>query len=310
MTQSSMSPFAADQASADPSGRAHVFDAPSPVSVVLDIAAGDVVRLVASPRADVAVEVLPVEAGDPAGVRAAEHTHVELKGDRLVVRVPRAGGRRGVPEAGRAVSVSIELPEGSAVTGEAMPGVLSGQGRLGRVAFEAVTGRLRLDQTGSLHLDGVEGEVSIARVDGPARVSARSGRVRIDRIEESATIRNKHGETGVGRCAGPLRLRGVTGSFHVRQALGDVDVSTAFGDVRLDEVRRGAVVVQAPNGAIDVGVREGSAAWLELRTVYGELHNTLTVVDGPGAAGDVVQIRAYSVRGDVAIGRARPGEPG
>ncbi|MDX3536856.1 hypothetical protein PV721_21260, partial [Streptomyces sp. MB09-01] len=53
------------------------FDAPAPVSAVLDIAAGRI-RFIAADRADTRVEVLPANASRGRDVRAAEGTRVEF----------------------------------------------------------------------------------------------------------------------------------------------------------------------------------------------------------------------------------------
>ena len=70
-------------------------------------------------------------------------------------------------------------------------------------------------------------------------------------------------------------MNAANGKISVGQAHARVAAKTANGDVYLGQVERGAILAQTACGRIDVGIRDGVAAWLELSTSYGNVHNHL-----------------------------------
>ena len=80
---------------------------------------------------------------------------------------------------------------------------------------------------------------------------------------------------------------------------------TANGDISLGEVAPGAVVAQTAAGKIDVGIREGIAAWLDLNTGFGRVNNDLADTERPDVGEETVEVRARTSYGDITIRRAR-----
>ena len=72
------------------------------------------------------------------------------------------------------------------------------------------------------------------------------------------------------------------------------------------EVVRGKVSATSKNGGVEVGVRQGSAAWLELNTDVGRVYNELEASGAPeaGEPVDKVEVRASTKLGNVTIRRA------
>jgi hypothetical protein len=64
------------------------------------------------------------------------------------------------------------------------------------------------------------------------------------------------------------------------------------------------VVLTTASGELEVGVREGTAAWLDVRTVAGRLRNSLETTEHPAAEEDRVSVRARTYDGDIVIRRA------
>ena len=120
-----------------------VFDTPAPISVILELGVGDV-RVVASDRADTVVEVRPSDGTKPSDVSAAEQTHVEYTGGRLLVKGPQgmdAGWKRfSFGGSSESVDVTIEMPEGSNVQVDAGVAALRCEGRLGECRFKTGVG--------------------------------------------------------------------------------------------------------------------------------------------------------------------------
>ena len=79
---------------------------------------------------------------------------------------------------------------------------------------------------------------------------------------------------------------------------------TANGDVRITGVSRGEVVLETAAGELEVGIREGTAAWLDVATQFGAVHNTLGTDDAPGPSDSTVEVRARTAVGDILVGRS------
>ena len=93
------------------------FDTPEPISATIDLAVGDV-RISAGDRADTVVDVRPSDASNEADVKAAEQTRVEYADGQLLVKAPKLRSWL-IRSAGGSVDVTIELPAGSHVHGDA-----------------------------------------------------------------------------------------------------------------------------------------------------------------------------------------------
>jgi hypothetical protein len=143
------------------------FATPEPISVELDLGAGDV-RIAASDREDTVVEVRP---GDPASKRdalAAEEIRVEYGDGRLLVAAPRPPWRRALGRGAESVAVRIDLPSGSRLHGAADAAPLHCSGRLQECRYETKVGDIHLEEAGTARLRTQTGVVTWARTP-PAR---------------------------------------------------------------------------------------------------------------------------------------------
>lgn len=279
------------------------FDTPGPISVAIGIATGDI-RITASDRADTVVGVRPTDRSNASDVKAAEQARVDYTRDRLLVKTPTRWRHRSSMLRGGSVDVTIELPEGSHVRGGSAWAAFRCEGRLGECRFDTAHSDIQLDQTGPLRLTAFRGEITVARVVGYAKITNGSGWVRIDEIDGTAVIKNDHGDTTIGEITGALRMAGANGDFSVERAHGSVEAKTAHGSVRIGEVARGAIVLTTASGGIEVSIREGTAAKLDVSTVSGRVRNSLEVVDGPARSDEIVEVRAHTFSGDVVIRRS------
>ncbi|MGQ5259834.1 DUF4097 family beta strand repeat-containing protein [Micromonospora sp. ZYX-F-536] len=278
-----------------------VFDTPEPISVRIELPVGDA-WISATDRADTVVEVRPRNPSDKADVSAAEQTTVEYAGGQLLIRAPKSWRRYGFGT-GPSVDVLIELPTGSRVRAESSWAAFRCEGQLGECHFKT-GGAIRLDQTGPLDVDNSHGEVAVERVAGPARVKASSGKVRLGDVDGTTEIKNSSGDCWVGRSSGDVRVNSAYGDITVDEALASVTARTAYGNVRLGAVVRGSIELQTSYGAVEVGVRRGTAAWLDVSSRYGRVHNALETTDGPAQTDDTVEVRAGTSYGDITIRRA------
>jgi DUF4097 and DUF4098 domain-containing protein YvlB len=278
------------------------FDTPEPISAVVDLVVGDA-RITASDRDDTIVEIRPGDASHDQDVRAAEQTRVEYAAGRLLVRAPRQRSRSifGMPGS---IDVTIDLPAGSHVHGEASVAAFHGAGRLGECRVKTATGDIQLEDTGPVDLNTGAGAISVERVAGPAEVSTGSGRVHLREIDGTAVIKNSNGDSWVGEVAGDLRVNAANGNISVDHADADVNASTANGDVRVGGVRCGSASLKTSFGEIEVGIQAGTAARLDVHTQFGHIRNHMDASDGPGPSDQTVEVRARTSYGDIVIHRS------
>jgi len=279
------------------------FQTPNPILVDIEFGVGDI-RIDASERTDTVVEVLPSDPDKPGDVTAAEQTRVELAGARLVIRGQR-GWRRWTPGGGReSIDVRVSLPIGSEIQGDVGVAALRSTGTLGAFRFKTGAGDIDVDQAGATAIRTGAGDIIVGHAAGDLSASTGSGVVRIAAVAGSAVIKNSNRETWVGDVDGDLRVKAANGSISVDRAGGTVTVKTANGDISLGEVAPGAVVAQTAFGKIDVGIRDGVAAWLDLNTSFGRVRNDLADTERPAAGEETVEVRARTSYGDISIRRA------
>jgi len=74
--------------------------------------------------------------------------------------------------------------------------------------------------------------------------------------------------------------------------------------VRVGEVCRGTVVLETAFGEVEVGIREGTAAWLDATSGFGAVRSELNASDKPSTTEESVEVRARTGYGDIAIRRS------
>jgi hypothetical protein len=279
------------------------FDTPEPISVTVELGVGDL-RIVASDRTDTTVEVRPSDAAKKPDVTAAEHTLVEYAGGRLLIKAPKSWRQHTFRGGGESIDVQIELPAGSHLRGDTGVAALRCQGRLGECRYKTGAGDIQLDQTAAVQLRTGVGDLTLEQADGDAELSTGSGSVRIDHIDGAAVVKNSNGDTWIGQVTGNLQVNAANGRISVDRASEAVAAKSANGDVRLGEVAHGAVLAQTAFGKVEIGIRDGVAAWLDLNTRYGRVHNDLDAAERPGPGEDAVEIRARTSFGDITINRS------
>ncbi|MDF9874351.1 DUF4097 family beta strand repeat-containing protein [[Kitasatospora] papulosa] len=278
------------------------FDTPEPISATAHMEAGSL-QFTASDSRTTVVEVRPRDPRKDLDVRTAEQTEVTCANGALTVRTPKSSlfglGRTGV------VDVTVELPTGSRVDATGAWAQVLGEGRLGEVRVKTSSGDVRLDTTGPLRLTASHGSITVNRVEGRAEITTSSGSMRVGLLDGPAVLKNSHGSTTVGSATGELRVSGANGDIEIRRAEDSVTATTAHGTLRVDSVCRGTVQLETNHGAIDIGVREGTAAWLDASSGRGQVRNALTSSDTPGESEDTVKIRARTRWGNIDVRRAQ-----
>jgi hypothetical protein len=277
------------------------FDTPQPISVTLELRVADV-RVAASERADTIVQVRPSDPSKRDDVAAAEHTRVEYADGRLLVKGPRRLRELSPFGDGGSIDVDIELPAGSDLSGHTAAGAFRCTGPLGCCELKSSVGEIAIDRAERVKL-ATAGDITLERVSGDAELATATGDVRAGEIDGSAVIKNSNGDTRIGEAGGDLRVKAANGDIDVEHSHGSVSAKTANGHIRVGSIHSGSLVAETAAGRIEVGIAGGVAAWLDLDTRYGRVHNGLDATEGPEAADEQVEVRARTGFGDITIRR-------
>ncbi|PTR30536.1 putative adhesin [Rhodococcus sp. OK519] len=283
-----------------------IFSTPEPISATLSFAVGDA-TIAASDREDTIVEVRPSDPHRELDVRAAEQTRVEFASGMLLVKAPRPRVLGMWGKVG-SVDVTVELPSGSAVEADAAVGAFRSTGTLGDCRFKTSTGDVRLGDTGTLTASTGAGTITAEIIGGDADLSTGSGKIEVRHIDGGAVVKNSNGHNRIGSVTGSLRTKTANGDVVVGSAGGDIDAATANGEVRVAELTRGIASLRSGHGELELGIRPGTAARLDVHTSFGKVHNLLTEVNAPASTGDRLEVRAHTGFGDITISRAELGE--
>jgi hypothetical protein len=283
----------------------HQFATPEPITAVIAVVVGDV-RITASDRQNTVVTVLPSNATNRADVSAAENVRVERGADRLSVKSPRTWRSWSPFSAGGSVELEIALPAGSRLDGEATLAGFRCAGPLGDCRLTTQLGAIELEQAAAVSLTTAVGDITVERVSGDAELTTGSGAVRAGAIGGDAIIKNSNGDTRVNDINGELCVKTANGDIAAGHARGSVVAKTARGDIRLDRADRGSIVAETRIGAIEIGIPEGTAAWLDLHTQHGHLYNALAAAEPPKPDDERVEVRARTAVGDITIRRTYP----
>ncbi len=278
------------------------FATPEPITAHLEPVVGTV-RIVAGDRVDTVVEVRPSDPENPSDVRAAEQTTVEFSGTTLTVKGPR---QRPLDFSNktRSIEVTVELPAGSRIEGSTAVGDLHATGRLAECRYKSGAGHVQFEHTAELNLHTATGDIAVGRVDGNADLTTSSGRVQIGALTGTAAVKNSNGATTIGSAAGPLRVRAANGDITVEHAADTVDAKTANGAVRVLDAVRGSLTLETAMGDIEIGIHDGTAAWLDVKTRFGRVRNEMTTGTQPGDAADKLEVRASTSFGDITVRRS------
>jgi hypothetical protein len=278
------------------------FDTPEPITASIELGLGEV-RLIATERTDTVVAVEPSDAADAMDREVAEQTRIAYANGRLVVDAPKPRSWR-LRRSGGSIVVAIELPAGSHVHATAGVADFQCDGPLGDCRIKAGVGRIQLDQARTLTVKSGAGDIAVERVDGPADIRIASGDVRVRELGATAVIKKSNDDTWVGVAEGDLEVSTANGDISVDVANTDVSAKTANGTLRVGELARGSAVLETYVGDIEVGIREGTAAWLEVQATAGKVRNELEASDAPGPSAETVELRARTKVGNVVVTRS------
>ncbi len=259
----------------------HDFDTPEQPALVLRTAGGRV-NISAGDGDRTTVELTPL---NPAGEEAVARAAVEQRGSTIVVHLPRHRG--GLLRPGAAIDVSVTCPTGTSLDVQADSADVHATGTYARVVV--VTG---------------SGHIEVEDVTGPAKLKSGSGDVSVDRSARSASLTAGSGDISVGELAGEVTTRTGSGDIEVGRLDGTLLTKTGSGSLTVRRASSGTVRATGASGNITIGVKDGTAAWLDVSTVSGRVRQELGESEAPPEDHLRVQIMAQTVSGNVRVHRS------
>ncbi|SOD70331.1 putative adhesin [Jatrophihabitans sp. GAS493] len=278
------------------------YETPQPISVTLELSVGNV-RITASERTDSVIEVRPTDPADDSDVKAAQQVRVDYTNGTLRVTGPKSKVFD-FSHRSKSVDVTIGIPSDSHLSATMQVGDLHCAGRLGECSYKTSVGNLWSQQSAALRIQTSIGDVSADEIAGDAEIATGSGRVQLGQVDGAAEVKNSNGDTELDAVTGDVRVRSANGSIRVDRAGAGVDAKTSNGDIRVGEVVGGSVVLATAKGDLDVGVAEGTAAWLQLNTAFGHVRNLLDPAAQPGDSDQRVEVHGRTSYGDITVRRA------
>jgi hypothetical protein len=280
------------------------FETPQPITVAVDLFLGHV-EITASDRGDTVVEVRPSDPAKKDDVRAAQETEVDFAAGNLTVQAPRGWRMYAPPAAWRSPSVDITIgvPAGSRVHGNAHMCRFVVTGELGQCDLKTSIGDLHVEKAGPVELH-TSGNITVDQVVSRANITTGTGTVRIRAIDGSAVVKNSNGDSTIREVTGDLQVNAANGSIVVERPRGCVTAKTANGSIRIGDASSGTLRLETSLGDLDVGIHPGSAAYLDVNTKMGTLQNLMDPAGQPAQGEESVHVYARSSLGNITIRRA------
>lgn len=276
-------------------------------SVRVDIQMGRI-EVTAAPRQDVSVTVLPSNPGRGGDRAAAEAVRVDrIGGGAIAVKGPY---RLQLLGPGDSVDVVVEVPEGADVAALVKYGSIRLAGRLGGVHAEAPYGEVVVEAVDRLELKGGHGDYRIGDTEGDAEVAFKSGTLRMGRIGGRLHLTGADGSIAVDRVQGPAEIATSSGSVEVGTAAAGAAIRAAYGRVRVHDAVQGSIRIDGSYGDVEVGVRRGTAVWLDATSQHGVVRTDLAADAGPSEGEETIELRIRTGYGGIDVHRSEAAPPG
>ncbi len=275
-----------------------VFDTPTPVLVRLEFGAGSV-HIDAVDTDTATVDLQPV-GNDRSSQEAADAAVVEQRGDEIFVKVPRRWRGLRAPR----LALRMTVPTSSRLSAEISSADLIATGCFGVSEISTGSGDVTIDVVdGDARITSGSGDITIAAVHGNSQIRAGSGDVRVDVAGGSIHVGTGSGDIFAGRVDVDFVGKSGSGDVRVDDARGSVSMGSGSGNLRVGRIGQGKVSAKAASGDVEVGVSDGAAVWLDLKTVSGRLERELEESGPPEAGQPVVELRASTVSGNMRVYR-------
>jgi len=273
------------------------FATPDPINATVE-AGGAQVRITASDRTDTKVLVEPLNAASRKDVKVADKTRVDFADGQLTVKTMVAGDQDG------SVAITIDLPVGSSLIAYLAHSGVHVDGSVGACELHMASGRVQLDRINALRANISAGEVEIGHIAGRADIEGATFAVRIGEVTGPVGITSAGGPAWIGHAAADLELSSGSGSLDIDRADGSVTATTGSGTIRIGRMTHGQAKLMNGSGDIEVGISDGTAAYLDVNSERGSVRNSVASRETPDASDAQLTVHARTRHGDIIIQRA------
>jgi hypothetical protein len=279
------------------------YPTPEPIQVVLDMLVGVKAVVKAADTDTTTVSITPNDPTKKDDVRAVGEVNVDYADGVLGVRIARTLRYYTWFSGSPTIRVEITVPTGSSLDAKVGAGSVRTQGVLDVCSLRTGAGELYVEQAGATTLHTGAGAVQAGRILGPLHVTNSAGSIRVGTLAGSGTVKTSVGRTVFGEVDGPLSVKSSTGDVAIEQLNGSAEIKCAHGEVRIDRVGTGEVTIDGGYGSIEVGVPEGTAAWLDIASRHGQVRNELVTATAPVETDRTVAVTAHADYASITIRR-------
>ncbi|MET8307151.1 DUF4097 family beta strand repeat-containing protein [Micromonospora sp. NPDC005173] len=272
------------------------FATPGPI-VATVVVAGAQVRVTASERTDTSVLVEPINKASQSDVKVANKTKVDFAGGQLSVKTTASGDKNG------SVAITIDLPAGSSLVSYLTYSDVHADGSFGECELHMASGRVHLDRVNALQANITAGEVTIGHIAECATIDGASFAMRITEVKDTVKLTSSGGQIWIGHASSDLDLSSGSGGFDIDRADGSVTAKTGDGTIRIGRLTRGQAELMNGSGNIEVGISEGTAAWVDANSERGSVRNSVPSPENPDTSDNKVTVHARTRHGDISIQR-------
>jgi DUF4097 and DUF4098 domain-containing protein YvlB len=278
----------------------HTFETPSPVHLKVQLSQG-LINVIGRDTTTTTVELEALH-GDSAAQELIDNARVEQRGDNIVVEVPKAKG--GLFRSRGEIRATITVPTGSHAKLETSSADIKTDGELGDLNVASGSGDVELDVVASAKVRTGSGDIAANTVHGSCDIKCGSADVAIGMIGGSSDVIAGSGDVTLGQLGGVLKIKTGSGDIVVKQAGDGIDALAGSGDVLVRRVEHGRLKAKTGSGDITIGVADGTAAYLDISTVTGDVTSSLDASEAPSEDDRTVELIIQSGTGDVVLQRA------
>jgi len=267
------------------------------------------VGLITITARETATTVVTLVPETPGAEELVERATVECRpaggGHVVAVKIPRLHGMRFIRR--NAVTVRVEVPEGSDVTVVSGSADVEISGPIGTADLKSASGDISTDDVAAgVTAKTASGNVTLGAVGGEVRVATASGDLRCSSVAGPAIFSTASGDLEVGAAGNRVEVKATSGNVRLGELTHGARIVNVSGDVRILALGEGDLHVRSVSGDVTVGVAQGVDLHVDVETMSGSVHSDIPLDDAPAPTrSDVrVDLSVRSVSGNVDIGRA------
>ena len=277
----------------------HTFSTPEPVNLKVELWVGEV-DVTARDTDTTTVELTSMHGDDAQDLIDA--ARVEQRGRDIVVELPKL--KSGLFRRNAGVHARIVVPTDSAAKIETASADVTTHGQLGDTQVSSGSGDVEIDRTHDVDVKTGSGDITVDEVLGSCAIKCGSAEVAVGPVAGNANIMSGSGDIVVESVGGSVKVKSGSGDVILKQGGEEVEMMTGSGDVLVKRLDHGRLKAKTGSGDIAVGVARGTAAYLDIMSVTGDVRSELDGAEAPDESDRRLEIHVQTGSGDVVLQRA------